>query len=218
MLTDFQFMVWRHRIYPTGILHLGGHLAEERDLYAKYCSGPTYFVEALPKLAARIAANISPFKNQHVLCACVSDVDGQKVQFNVTDNKDHTNNGHSSSILKLKLHSIEHPDVKVVGSIELTTVRVDTLLAREGIEMPFGSFLSVDLQGAEGPAIRGMIGLLPIFEAIYCEFNEKELYENCTLEPELDALLEEHGFETVERFPTRHGWGDKLFKKKGNES
>lgn len=213
MLTNFPKMFWRHRIYPNAVLHIGGHLGQESDFYAEYCAGPVVWIEALPKIHARLVANIAKYPNQRALCACVSDTDGAKVPFKITDDKRHANQGQSSSMLTLKLHSVEHPEIKVIGIVEMVTIRVDTLLAREGIEMPFGSFLNVDIQGADGLALRGMLSLLPRFDAIHCEFNEKEMYENCILEPELDAMLAAHGFVSVDRWPTKHGWGDKLYRR-----
>lgn len=209
MLTDFPYMFYAHRIYPNAVLHIGAHEGQERDFYAKYCLGKTVWVEAVPKIHGRLVANIAKYPNQLSFCACLSDVDDEVVTFRVASNK-----GQSSSMLEFSEHSKEHPDVRWVGSIQMKTIRGVKLMDDNGINIPFGTFLNLDVQGAEKKVLVGLGHLIERVSAIYCEFNEREMYKKCVLEPELDQFLSSFGFVVADRYPTKHGWGDKLYKRK----
>lgn len=208
MLTDFPLMFYRHRIYPNAVLHIGAHEGQERDFYDKYCQCQTVWVEALPKIHARLFANIAKYPNQRAICACLSDVDDEMVTFRVASNQ-----GQSSSMLDFKEHSREHPDVRWIGSVQMKTIRGTKLLDDHGIDLPFGTFLNLDVQGAEKKVLTGLGHILDRVSTIYCEYNEREMYKDCVLEPELDDFMRVHGFHTVARYPTKHGWGDKLLRR-----
>lgn len=208
MLIDFNLLFWKHNIHPTGILHLGSHEGQELEFYQKFCpDGLKVWIEAVPKIHARLLLKVT--KHGHLaICACISEKDGETVRFKIASNE-----GQSSSMLDFAEHAKEHPDVRYVGEIQMITMRVDTLLNARNIQFPCGGFLNCDLQGCELPALRGMGAVLDQFDFIYCEYNEREMYKGCALEPELDAYLASRGFHAVDRFPTRHGWGDKLFNR-----
>lgn len=212
MLTPFDLLFWRHNIHPTFIAHLGASDdAKEAPFYDKYCPGNICYLEALHKVHARLADKLREYGKRHrAICVCLSDTDGVKVPFNIADN-----GGQSSSMLPPLEHTTEHPQVKFIHTIELETTRFDTLMTREGIELPeYGCFANLDLQGCELLALKGMGTLLDRFGYLYCEYSTKELYKGCVLEPELDIYLAARGFQTVERFPTDHGWGDKVYLRK----
>lgn len=74
-----------------------------------------------------------------------------------------------------------------------------------------GIFCNLDIQGAELLALKGFGQELEKVEAIYCEVNIKELYENCSQIDELDEFLFAQGLVRVDQEMTRHGWGDALY-------
>lgn len=210
--SDLSKIFWLNRIKPRAILHIGANDGlREREYYALHCAGPVVYVEALVVVYARLKANVAKYPNHVALLACVNDRDGEKVPFNVADN-----GGQSSSMLRFGTHSEEHPDVKFESVVEMTTLRADTLLAKNGIAIDAPSFLCLDLQGCELKALMGMGELLDHFAWVMTEFNERELYKGCVLEPELDAYLIERGFEVADRWDSGHGWGDKLFRRKSD--
>lgn len=208
-------MFWRYRIYPSSIVHIGAHRGTEADFYSKYCDGPVFWFEAVPKLHASLVQNISKFGNQHAYCAFLSDVDGADETMKIT-----SNDGQSSSILDFGSHKTQHPDVRVIGKIPVKTVRLDTFLRTHNIGIPRGSFLTLDVQGVEDRVLRGLGDQIQKFDWIYCEVNRRmngeDTYKGCPPVEELDAFLAPHGFERRETwwFSEKHSWGDCLMVRK----
>ena len=214
MLTDFAFMFWKHGIRPTAVVHCGAHRGQEAGFYDKYCAGPVYWIEALPKIHASLVKNIAPHPRQRAFCACLSDADGEKVTFRAA-----SNDGMSSSFLEFGTHARHHPDVKWVGSIELTTTRLWKLFFDNNVEIPAGAFLNVDTQGADLKVMRGAGNLLDQFDYIHCEVNNDEVYKSCARVEEVDAYLTTFGFYRVETWWFKDaGWGDALFLRKDHWS
>ena len=210
MLIPFKELFDRHHITSTTCLHLGANYGQEREQYAAVGLARVVWVEALPDVCAQLKENVVGYARHHVLCACLSDVNNKHVEFNVANNE-----FQSSSLLALGTHRQEHPSVKFMHSIKMTTIRCDALLIAHRIEIEEHSFLNIDLQGAELMALRGMgDDLLKRFDHAYIEVNEKHLYVGCPLVAEVDAFMEEHGFLGKEVKMMKAGWGDKYYARK----
>lgn len=208
MLIPFNELFSRHGIKPTGVLHLGANTGQEAEAYHRHGIRKVVWVEALPELIPMLSRHVGGYPNDFtaIFEACVSDVDNEEVVFNVA-----SNHSQSSSFLPLGTHSEAHPTVRYVRQLAMRTVRVDTLLKRNRIEIEQGWFLNADLQGAELLALRGMGELLHKFNYAYIEVNEKELYIGCPHVREVDAYLKEFGLVGVETKMTGAGWGDRLY-------
>jgi len=206
MLIRLDDLCIKYRLNLKGVLHIGAHECEEYDDYVN--RGVTYdkqmWIEALPEKVEIIKRK---FNNKiNVISSVVSDKDNEKVLFNVT------NNFQSSSILNMKTHLDEHPNVHVNKKIELTTLTVKSIYDRYKIDYNKYNFLTLDIQGAELLALKGVGDeILRNFDYIFTEVNQKELYENCALLPEIDDFLRKKGFERVEIAMTQHGWGDAFY-------
>jgi hypothetical protein len=119
-----------------------------------------------------------------------------------------TNNNASSSILELKDHLFEHPDIDVVRRINVATTTLDSIVNKHKIQ---ANFLSMDIQGAELKCLQGFEENLKMIDTIYTEVNTRELYAGCVRLEELDAWLGARGFVRREICMTYHGWGDALY-------
>lgn len=208
MLIDFDYLFDKYHIKANGVLHLGANQGQEAEAYHRQGIERVIWVEALPDVYLKLVHNIARYKGNVAICACVSDKDDEKVIFNVANNE-----GQSSSLLELGTHAKEHPSVKYTSRFEVTTVRVDTLLARNNLVITQGWFLNIDLQGAELLALKGMGLLLHSFDYAYIEVNERELYKGCPLVVDIDNHLARYGFVGVETKMMNQGWGDKLYRK-----
>ena len=209
MLIPFEVLFKKNNIKSKQVLHIGANTGQEAEEYARLGMEKVVWVEAHPQTYRGLVDHVKAFKGQHhTIHACVGDVEGEKVTFNVANN-----GSQSSSIFNFGTHSREHPQVKFVSKIEMTMTRLDNLLTEHHIDFLDGSFLNIDLQGAELKALIGLGRYLGKFNHVYVEVNEEELYAGCPLVGEIDSFLHYAGFIGVEKKMTGSGWGDKYYRR-----
>lgn len=194
----------KYNIKPIGIIHIGAHTCEEREIYHAAGVGDEriLWIEANPMIVESVQ-NVMD-KTVKIIQGCISDKEGE-VSFMIT------NNMQSSSLLPFGTHSKEHPDVVPVDYITLRTTTLPCLLDLNQISPHSYDFLCMDIQGAELLALKGMVSILGCFKGIYLEVNTDELYRGCGLLDEVKMLLGEYGFSMVDILMTPHKWGDALF-------
>lgn len=203
MLISFEELITKHKIIPTGVLHIGANDGAEYEAYKKAGVKSIIFIEADPKIAAALKEKLKEDRTVRVYNVCASDKDNEETDFHITNN-----DGQSSSMRELKLHKKEHPDVKVKETIKLRTLTIDSLISALAIDMSEINFLNIDIQGAELEALKGMRETIKNIEYAYIEVSDSELYEGQALKPEIDAWLSEVGFVETECKMTGHHWGD----------
>jgi FkbM family methyltransferase len=204
MLIKFREIVNKYGT-PKGIIHIGAHLMEERNDYTSHGLYNTIWVEANPKVYSNIEFLNNEPNNERVFNYAISDEDNKLYEFNIT------NNGQSSSILKLDKHKIHHPQIHVSEIINVNSKRMDTLLLENNINIDNYDFLNIDIQGAELLALKGFGKLLNNIKYIYTEINTNTLYKDCALVSEIDEYLSKYGFIRVETSMTDFEWGDALY-------
>lgn len=208
MMISFDYLVNKHNLDIKGVLHLGASTGQERDVYDNYCKGWVIWVEAIPRVYLELQNNIKSLPQQTAYNACLSNVDGNEVVFNISNNE-----SQSSSILELGVHALIHPEVHYVEQISMKTQRVDTLL--KDVDVSNINFLNVDLQGAEHLAIEGMGDLIKNIDYALLEVNKKETYKGCMLIDDLDYFMLQRGFERVETGEwVADTWTDALYIRK----
>jgi FkbM family methyltransferase len=203
MLISTEILARFFGVKPTGVLHVGGHLAEEFQQYRASGFGRTIWVEAQPNLIPEIQSLVSG-TDDLVLQGVAWSVSGEKREFNIASN------GQSSSLYGMTKHRDYYPGIAQMGSIDVTTTRLDELV-------PEGSrfdFVNLDIQGAELDALKGLGELLAGVDWIYSEVNREELYAGIPLIAELDDYLSSHGFRRVVTVWTDAGWGDALYSRR----
>ncbi len=194
--------VWR--LNPQGVLHIGAHHAEEMPLYYELGWGHMHWVEANPVLAKELAQSLDLTHNTIHECAAW-DIDRKLIVFN------ETTDSQSSSLFRLKQHSIHYPQILHKETYKVEARRIDCLYSGPP---PF-TFVNIDVQGAELQAIKGMGDLVLAVDAIYSEVNKEELYEGCAVIHEIDEYLKKFNFERVAtRWVLGKGWGDALYVNK----
>ena len=206
MLIPFEVIIKTHNIKPTGVLHVGANTGQEAGAYYKNGIEKSIWIEAIPSIFEQLKNNISLYKNAIAFNECVSDVDGQVVEFKITNN-----NGESSSMLELGRHKEFYPQVCVIERISCVTKRIDTIILENKIDMSEYDFLTMDLQGAELLALKGMTDNLHKVNFVYLEVNKDELYTNCARVEQLDAFLLEYKFKRLQTYWTGNNWGDAYY-------
>ena len=186
---------------PQGVLHIGAHEGEEALDYESHGWLPVIWVEAQTDLVMKLRRRLDP-QLHRVINAAVWDTNGLHMKFN------QASNSQSSSLLSFGTHLHDYPEVTFTNVFEVKTQRLDSLL--DGHSVP--NFLNLDIQGAEGMAIKGLGKEIDKIDAIYTEVNKKEVYLDCIMIGELDTLLRTAGFDRVAtRWVLGRGWGDALY-------
>jgi len=188
-------------IQPSGILHIGAHEAEEYELYRKLNWGHITWIEAQEDLAKKLFEKL-PASSNTVINAAVWDKSGIKMKLNVA------NNSQSTSLLDFGTHGRSYPSIHFNKEVEIHTKRVDELFdSLHGM-----NFINLDIQGAEGRALRGFGNLLHQVDYLYTEVNKEYVYEGCDLVSDLDLYLKEFGLKRIiTRWVPRKGWGDAMY-------
>jgi FkbM family methyltransferase len=207
MLLKFSEIIEKYG-KPLGIIHIGAHLMEERDDYLSYGLDNTIWVEANPNIYVDIKHINDIDSDEKCFNYAISDKDDEVVNFKIT------NNGQSSSILDLELHSFYYPPITVIETLNVKTKRMDTLIKENNLKIENYDFLNIDIQGAELLALKSFGDLLHNVKFIYTEINTNKLYKDCALVTEIDDYLNFYNFNRVESIMTDAEWGDALYIKK----
>lgn len=193
----------QYNINIHSVLHIGSHICEEAHFYNELNAQDVIWIDANESLVHKMKKE----GVDHVFHAVISDEDDKDVIFNVA------NNGQSSSILELGTHKHEHPQIYYTHHIPSKTMTIDTFFKTHSLDPTKYNFWNLDIQGAELKALKGGIQAIKSALVIYIEVNEKELYQNCGMLGEIDALLESFHFKRVLTEMTPHSWGDALYIK-----
>lgn len=161
----------------TGIIHIGGHYAEEAFLYAAV-DCPVVWVEGHPEYAEKMIQRLETFPGQVGYQALISDVE-EEVDFYITADE------FASSMLKPKEHQIENPHAKTTGTIRLKTTTWSKFVEENAINLANYNTLVLDVQGAELKVLKSIGRDLDYFDMIATEYSTVEFYENV---PRLEHL------------------------------
>ncbi len=211
MLYNFIEDIKKNNIRINGVLHVGAHDGGELDTYVSNNIDNIVFVEANPKIYERLSERCKKHSNMniHTFNVGISDKKNSNVPFYVTNN-----DSASSSILKLKDHMFEYPNINVVQKINIETNTIDDLFKENKLDASHFNVLNMDIQGAEMYALLGAKNYLQKCDAVYLEVNFREMYKDCGLITDIDSYLGIYNFERIKLIDTGRGWGDALYIKK----
>lgn len=199
----------KFRIPNNGIIHIGAHNAEELETYKDLQVPNILWIEADPNLQANLIERTKHDPHSKIAIFAASDHSGETKLFVAS------NDGASSSILKLKNHLLRFPSIKATKEI---TVQQDTLdnylINHPELSSSDYNIISIDIQGAEKIALTGAKNTLQGIDAIIAEVNYEELYENAVLIYELDKFLFAYDFVRVDTRSYTASFGDALYVKK----
>lgn len=163
---------------------IGAHRFQEAKLIGRVFPNlrHIYLFEPLEEPLAALRAVEAADPRVRVFPVAISDSDG-RARFNVS-----SNDGESSSLLAFGSHEALFPQVKVARTIEVTTRRLDTLLAEHVLAAP--DVLLIDVQGAEYQVLSALSPeLLANVRLIYAEVSTERVYASAGLLPDIERLL-----------------------------
>lgn len=208
-MIDLGVELKKYNIEPKGIIHVGGHKAQEYESYCEIGLLNQIWIEANPYFFEEINHKIGNDKNCVSFNEAIYDSE-KELSFNLS------NNGASSSLLPLKLHKKYYPNIRYDGHLIVKTKRLDTLLNENDISIEKYNGLALDIQGVELNALKSLGEYIENFDFILTEINVEELYEGCCLIGDLDSYLSNNGFCRVVTDlwdGGSVGWGDALYLK-----
>lgn len=185
----------------TGVIHIGGHLGQEYDMYIKNDIKSIIFVEPQPDKFRQTKEWL------HDKCLLFNTALGNTegtIEMYVS-----ANNGMSSSVLEPKVHLDLHPEVLFNGKISVPMTTLDNL--------PFNraayNFINIDVQGYELEVFKGGVKTLNTIKYIAAEVNREEVYKNCGLIDEVDAFLAKYEFKRQATWWHYSAWGEAFYIK-----
>ncbi len=205
MLISLLDLVKKYKLNIRGILHVGAHECEEKEVYDKVGVKDVVWVEGNSTICDKMR-RIYP--NEKIYNALITDKDNEVVDFIIT------NNGQSSSILELEEHKIQHPHIHEVERRKVVTKTVKTLFEENKLNFENYNFLNCDTQGAELLVLKSMGDELKKIDYLYLEVNTKHLYKDCPLLFDILDYAGNFGFVKAELKMTPHFWGDIFMIKK----
>lgn len=192
-------------VRPTGVLHVGAHSAQEFSDYHDNAFGRVLWVEAQASLIPGLVEKVCGVGDQ-VFHAAVWSQSGVVLDLNIA------NNSQSSSLFEFQDHREFYPEVEFVGREPIETIRLDELIPQdEHFDMT-----SLDVQGSELEALRGLGNRLQLVRWVYLEVNKSQLYAGIPLVAEIDNFLLTEGFRRVVTVWKSGNWGDALYVRPGS--
>lgn len=187
----------------TGILHVGAHECQERKQYHQLglTDNDIVWIEG----NERLVAFVKTMHPQIYMIGAMVDEVQQERTFYIT------NNGQSSSILELGTHKEHHPTVQVIGTRQVKTTTIDTIVNQHALPIEKLNLWVLDIQGAELLALKGATESLKKAQGIYIEVNIEQVYKGCALLPEIEEFLVKAGFQKKQVAMTPFGYGDAFF-------
>ena len=177
----------------SGVLHVGANIGQERYFY--YANKiQVLWIEPIPIVFAKLVKNIRALDRQIAFDYLLADKNGLEVDFHITNN-----GGESSSIFHLDKHKLLWPDVHHDNTIKLPTMRLDTMIEIEKINLEDYDTLILDTQGSELLVLSGAESIINKFKYIKLEVADFDSYAgNCTLK-EINLFMQDNSFIEISR-------------------
>jgi len=176
-----------------GVIHVGAAGGGEYHRYAAYSITDQIFIEPQPESYERLLRRVAGVPGVRTFRTACGNITGTAKMTLLEGN-----NSCSSSLLRPKRHLDLHPEYPVCGEIEVPLVRLDDLLASNGIRLGTFNLLVVDVQGYELEVLKGGKAAVGAMDYVVPEVNREEIYESCALVEEVDAWLTRAGFRRRE--------------------
>lgn len=202
---DLGVLCWEAGIKPRGIIHVGAHEGQELEAYQKMGIQSVLFIEANPTVHDRLSRRLDGVPGVRVIHRAITDREGT-VMLRVASFDQ------SSSVLPLAEHRTVYPGIVEVDQVAVRGSSLDGLVDELGLDPAQYNLLHLDIQGAEGLALRGATRLLSRIEGVRAELNFAELYAGCAQIEEIDAILAASGFRRKAMISGYHdSWGDGFY-------
>lgn len=173
------------------VVHLGAGMCRQIGEYRRLGSGKVLLVEADPRIAEALRANVVAGSSVEVLDAAVAPGGGRTVLRVLND-------PHASSLYVPGRLLKRRPNLRVVREVSVPALTLGELLSTLGSNQGAGHLMVIELQGAERAVLASVDPAeLEAFEWIAVRTSREPLYEGGACYDEIDTLLGRRGFRQV---------------------
>lgn len=173
-----------------GVVHVGAHMGEEVSSYLAYGYCPVYLVEANPEITPKLTAKFSNISDVHVTNVAISDKNGIA---EIIIHQTQKGGVESSGLLPLKKLGEIVPVFNSEKKYQIPSTTLDQFAEDLNLHGKI-KLLTIDIQGAELMALSGAATFFRSVDAVICEVNLIESYENCPLEKDIDDFFLKNNF------------------------
>jgi FkbM family methyltransferase len=203
MIIKIKDIIKKYNMNISGVIHIGAHYGEEVNSYIEQGVKDIVLFEPLSENFDVIERNVSNLDANIIGHQVALGNDNRNIQMYLS-----SNNLESSSILKPKLHLIQHGHITFDGTEEVEMKKLDDY------NYQTYNFINMDVQGYELEVLKGATQTLKFVDYVYCEVNRDEVYENNAMIEDIDSFLEKYNMNRVETSWWEDGnWGDALYIK-----
>jgi FkbM family methyltransferase len=203
MILSFDNILSKYNMNISGVIHIGAHYGEEVESYLNQGIKDIVLFEPLLENFDIIEKNVSNLNANIIGHQVALGNENKNIQMNLA-----SNNLESSSILKPKLHLIQHGHITFNGTEEVEMKKLDDF------NYQTYNFINMDVQGYELEVLKGATETLKFVDYVYCEVNRDEVYEGNAMIEDIDNFLQQYNMKRVETSWWDDGnWGDALYIK-----
>lgn len=209
MLLEFNKLLDKYGITPTGILHIGAHYGQEHVHYENAkCNHVVYF-EPHPNTFSELQNRLKSKPNVTLINKALGSSSGVMDMY-CSRNMD----GMCNSLLRPQDHATIYSTIIFDHTISVPVSTLDSECNLLPVDIKkILNCISIDVQGYELEVFKGSEKILHQIDCIFTEVNFRHMYESCGLISDLDAFLLPYGFTRVETHDTGSGWGDAFYLK-----
>lgn len=208
MIISIASIQSEHQVNISGIIHVGGNKGEEIPSYFEQGITTIVSFEPLPNPYIELQDRANQYNSEHNTNIKTYNValgnENTEVEMYVSPAFTEC-----SSVLKPQDVLVDYPDI-IFNKRELVSLKkLDDYYE----DCARCNFLNMDVQGYELEVLKGGTKTLQHIDTVYCEVNNKKLYENCALIEDIDEFLLEYNFKRKVVDWKGVGWGDALYIK-----
>ena len=208
MLFNFATLKTDYNLNIAGIIHVGGNRGEEIPSYVENEITTIISFEPLPSPYIELKDKANHYNKDYNTSIKTYNValgnTNTEVEMYVCPGFTET-----SSVLKPHELLIDQPNL-LFNKRELVTLNKLDDYYDDCLPC---NFLNIDVQGYELEVMKGGSRTLEHVDVVYCEVNNKELYENCAMIEDIDKFLLQYNLTRKVVDWKGVGWGDALYVK-----
>lgn len=193
-------LIAKRKLKVTGIIHVGGHYAEEDQLYLRAGVDKRMYFEPVYENFAELKKRVQPGAILHNVALGSENKTGEMFI-------ESANQGESCSLLEPLEHLKQYPNITFDSRQIVDVCRLDSF------ETTGFNFLVLDVQGYELEVLKGAIHALDHIDYVLSEVNFVEMYRGCVLFAELSEWLAVRGLKFKQKEMCTENWGEAFYSR-----